>query len=69
MTLQQVCDATTKVLGLPDENKIHRGTISAIESGLRGPSQQMLDALAIAYGMKPGDIVTDFEPREWKASA
>jgi hypothetical protein len=30
---------------------------------MRGASQQMLDALAVAYGCEPGDITTDYQPR------
>lgn len=69
MTLEQVCEAASEALGLPPEKRVQRGTLSLIESGQRGASQQMLDALAIAYGMDPGDIVTDFVPRGWAASA
>lgn len=61
MTLEQVADAVTEVLGATPA--INRGTISAIESGIRGASTRMLDALAVAYGMEPGDIVTDYQPR------
>lgn len=61
MTLDQVAAAVTDVLGA--NPAINRGTISAIESGIRGASVQMLDALAVAYGMEPGDIVTNYEPR------
>lgn len=68
MTLEQVCEAASQALGLPPEKRVQRGTLSLIESGQRGASQQMLDALAIAYGMDPGDIVTDFVPREWAAT-
>lgn len=68
MTLEQVCDAASEALGLPPEKRIQRGTLSLIESGQRGASQQMLDALAVAYGMDPGDIVTDFVPRAWAAT-
>lgn len=64
MTLEQVCEAASEVLGLPPEKRIQRGTLSLIESGQRGASQQMLDALAVAYGMDPGDVVTDYEPRQ-----
>ena len=69
MTLEQVCEAASEALGLPPEKRVQRGTLSLIESGQRGASQQMLDALAIAYGMDPGDIVTDFVPREWAETA
>ena len=61
LTLEQVAGAVAEILG---STNVNRGTISAIESGLRGPSQPMLDALAVAYGMEPGDLVTDFEPRQ-----
>lgn len=61
LTLEQVCDAVTDILG--SGTPMTRGALSAIETGLRGPSQQVLDALAVAYGLDPGDIVTDFEPR------
>lgn len=61
LTLDQVAAAVTEILGA--KPAINRGTISAIESGLRGASVQMLDALAVAYGMEPGDLTTDYEPR------
>lgn len=70
MTLEQVAEAVTEVLygeqgdrDLGDRPSVNRGTIAAIESGLRGASVQMLDAMAVAYGMEPGDIVTNYEPR------
>lgn len=69
MTLEQVCEAASEALGLPPEKRVNRGSLSLIESGQRGASQQMLDALAVAYGMDPGDIVTDFVPREWAMPA
>lgn len=58
--LAEVCKSIEETLGV---DKVHPGTISAIESGTRGASRPMLDALAIAYGLQPGDIVTDYEPR------
>ena len=63
MTLDQVCAEVSRILGLPDEKLMPRGTLSAIESGTRGASRPMLDALALAYGLDPGDLVTDFVPR------
>lgn len=65
MTLDQVAVATSEVLG--KSKPMNRGTIAAIESGLRGPSQEVLDAMAVAYGLDPGAIVTDYEPRAMKA--
>lgn len=65
LTLEQVADEVSKILKLEPEDKgISRGTISAIEGGHRGASKQMLDALAVAYGLDPGDITTDYEPRK-----
>lgn len=63
LTLDAVATAVTEILGA--EPAINRGTISAIELGIRGASQQMLDAMAVAYGMEPGDLTTDYEPRRW----
>jgi transcriptional regulator with XRE-family HTH domain len=65
LTLEQVCEAVTEITGA--SKPMTRGALSAIESGLRGPSQQTLDALAVAYGLDPGDLVTDFEPRAREA--
>lgn len=42
-----------------------RGHISAIENGHRGASADLLVELAIAYGIRPGSIKTDYQPREW----
>lgn len=61
MTLEQVAEAATEILG--KERPMNRGSISAIESGIRGASHEVLDALAVVYGLDPGDIVTDYEPR------
>lgn len=61
MTLDQVAEAVTGVLGL--DKPMNRGTIAAIETGVRGASQQMLDAIAVSYGLEPGDITTDYTPR------
>lgn len=40
-----------------------RGALSAIESGLRGISAELLDALNDVYGFSPGTITTDYVPR------
>lgn len=61
LTLEQVADSVAEVLG--PTSKVNRGTISAIESGLRGASVQMLRALEVAYGLEPGDIDTSYVPR------
>ena len=64
LTLDQVAEAVNEVLGRAESKRVNRGTISAIENGLRGASVQMLDAIAVAYGMEPGDLVTDYQPRQ-----
>lgn len=61
LTLEQVAEAVAEVLG--EDTTVNRGTISAIESGLRGASVQMLAALEVAYGLEAGDITTTYEPR------
>lgn len=63
-TLEQVCASVSDILNLPVSRPFTRGALSAIENGHRGASAPVLNALAIAYGLDPGDIVTDFVPRE-----
>lgn len=60
LTLEQVAEAVNEILG----TNANRGTISAIELGIRGASAPMLEALAVAYGMEPGDLTTDYAPRQ-----
>lgn len=40
-----------------------RGTLSAIESGRRGASPELLDAIGQVIGLEPGDITTNYRPR------
>lgn len=61
LTLEQVAAAVSEVLG--ETVTVNRGTISAIESGLRGASTDMIAALEVAYGLEPGDLTTTYEPR------
>lgn len=58
-TLDEICQAASEVL----EQPLTRGALSAIENGLRGPSPRVLEALEVAYGLRPGSIVTNYEPR------
>lgn len=58
-TLDDVCQAASEVL--PDP--LTRGAMSAIETGARGASQPTLRALEVAYGLRPGALVTDYTPR------
>lgn len=64
LTLDEVCRR------ISEENprlKPTRGAISAIEHGHRGASEQMLAALATAYGLPADAVVTDYEPRQREA--
>jgi transcriptional regulator with XRE-family HTH domain len=40
-----------------------KGTLSAIESGMRGASSEVLDALEQAYQLPVGSIKTEYVPR------
>ena len=64
-TLEAVCTELEKETGLT----LTRGALSAIESGLRGASAQILRGLEAALDLEPGDIVTDYEPKSRKATA
>lgn len=39
-----------------------QGAIAAIEGGHRGASRDTLAALEVVYGLKPGSLVTDYDP-------
>lgn len=59
-TLEAVAESVSDLL----DQKVSRGTLSAIETGARGASIQMLNALAVTYGLEPGDLYTpDYDPR------
>ena len=59
-TLDQVCDGVAEVTG----KAFTRGALSAIENGHRGASAAILGALEVVYGLRPGALVTDYQPRE-----
>lgn len=40
-----------------------RGTLCAVESGARGASIDLLNALEVVYGLKPGTISTTWDPK------
>ena len=58
-TLESVCTELEKETG----HTLTRGALSAIESGLRGASAEIIKGLEIALDLESGDIVTDYEPR------
>ena len=64
-TLEAVCIELEKETGLT----LTRGALSAIESGLRGASAEIIRGLEVALDLEPGDIVTDYEPRPRKGQA
>lgn len=46
-----------------------RGTLSAIENGVRGVSTELLGALERAYGLPTGSITTAYTPRTTPATS
>lgn len=41
-----------------------RGAISAVENGHRGASEELLEGLALAYGLRRDALTTTYEPRK-----
>lgn len=65
LTIDQVLARLEEQTG----KRYSRGTISAVENGLRGASVDLLSELAVAYGLGPDSIRTDYQPREWTAAS
>ena len=59
LTLDQVCERYQEATG----ETITRGALSAIENGIRGASVKVLGGLEVAYGLRPGEITTAYEPK------
>lgn len=57
--LDDVCDRVEAITG----DRPARGTLSAIESGKRGVSAELLGALEQAYELPAGTITTTYKPR------
>lgn len=57
--LDDVCDRVEALTG----DRPARGTLSAIENGVRGVSAELLHALEQAYELPAGAITTDYTPR------
>lgn len=64
LTHEQVCNAVAEAT--EGRVTLTRGALSAIESGTRGASIDVLHALELAYGLDEGDISTAYQPREWR---
>lgn len=59
LTLEEVCQRVSEVTG----KEMVRGSLSAIESGLRGASAEVLRGLAHAYDIDVDDIDVQYTPR------
>lgn len=62
--LDDICDSVESITG----DRPARGTISAVENGNRGVSAELLSALEQAYGLEPGSITTEYQPRSTPAA-
>ena len=65
LTLDQVCERFVTETG----QRLTRGALSAIESGLRGVSGDTLAGLEAAYGLRKGALVVTYEPKVRKGAA
>lgn len=63
--LDDICDLIEAAHG----DRPARGTLSAIENGVRGASAQLLAALEEAYQLPAGSITTDYTPRATPAAS
>lgn len=52
---QRLQESTGRIYG--------KGTLSAVESGQRGASSELLEALEAAYELPAGSIQTEYQPR------
>lgn len=59
ITLDELVQRIEDTSGL----KTTRGAISAIENGHRGASAALLQSIALAYGLRPDAIGTEYVPR------
>lgn len=57
--IDDICDEVEAITG----DRPARGTVSAIENGVRGASAELLAALEKAYKLPAGAITTDYTPR------
>lgn len=59
ITIDELLDRLEDAAG----KRYTRGAISAIENGHRGASDDLLEALSVAYGLRTGAVTTEYEPR------
>lgn len=62
-------DALAAKVAVFTEKTYSRGSISAVELGHRGASPELLAALERVYGLEPGFIVTEYQPRSRRTVA
>lgn len=55
---QDVCDQVALIIGETFTN----ASLSAIENGHRGASEEVLEAIQVALGLRPGDVAVDYSP-------
>lgn len=60
ITIDELCARIAETTGTAPT----RGAISALENGHRGASADLLEAIAVAYGLSPGAITTTYRPRQ-----
>lgn len=57
-------EAATKRIGeVSGKEAPSKGSLSAVETGMRGASAELIAAMEEAYGLDPGTITTDYLPR------
>ncbi|MEZ0366766.1 helix-turn-helix domain-containing protein [Mycobacterium sp. pUA109] len=66
--LREVTDTTLEELAIGigeilDSTPPSRGTLSAIETGRRGASRELLSAIEEFFHLSPGTITTTYRPR------
>lgn len=65
ITLDQLADELAELL----DERPTRGTLSAIESGSRGASTELISAIEQVYGLDAGTVTTSYRPRQKSAPA
>ena len=63
--LDDICDGVESVTG----DRPARGTLSAVETGVRGVSAELLAALEQVYQLPSGAITTSYTPRSTPATS
>jgi hypothetical protein len=61
LTIDQLIERVEEETG----RRYTRGAISAVENGHRGASEELLEGLALAYGLRRDALTTTYEPRKF----